>query len=252
MHAIPHILHKIGGILLILPALLLSCTSDSEAPVPEPAAPTEPIELHITLRAASPAAHTRATDDWLDPVGNNEKINNYTVILVQEGKVIDKFSKTLDTAAEQDEFTLKASDGAKTYDIYAFANVTDTQYDLSAITIGSTLPTAVADNTAVLKTANGFTGNIPMTGCMKGVTVTKGENQAFAIEVVRAMAKLTFTINNKAASKIRVVGYEIQPLTKGTDGVSLFETTNAPKAPPSMMTNQPSPLRARQRHTRQP
>lgn len=214
---------------LFLWALILTACSQ-DGTTDQTVSTAEQVDVRITLRTASHPAKTRATDDYLDPVGNNELINTYKIILAQGTTVRQVFDSDITASpAEQAEFTIRVATG--TYDIYAFANVTPAQYDLSGITAGNTLPTGFADNTAVLNTSNGETGNIPMTGVMKSVTINRGANQAFAVEVVRAMAKIQFNFTNATSQSIEVLGYEIEPLTADANGIYLFETVEDPKAP---------------------
>ena len=77
-----------------------------------------------------------------------------------------------------------------------------------------------------LATTNGWTKDIPMTSHVGGQTieVIEAENQSFEVELIRTMAKLELTFINNSQQEMKVVGYEVYPLT--TTGVSLFELDN--------------------------
>ena len=194
----------------------------------------------MTIKAKRPAPATRVeTGNWLDPVNDNEKIHHYWVAFVQDGVVKELVGKNYvgenhnayatekDTrptgtsarqAAEQDEFSFDVDPG--TYTVYGFANLTDAQWADLKIEEGKAFPDLSQKTLAI---TNGWGSAIPMTSNIKGqtVTVVPGENQNFAVEVVRAVAKLQLDFTNNSGQNMEILGYEIYPLTE--TNVSLME-----------------------------
>lgn len=194
----------------LLTLLLTACSSDpAEEPIPDGMGR---VRMIITC---NPTDTRGATGNWLNPTADVERIQKYTVVFAQgneEKQRITSASTTLNT--ERDEFEFFLAPG--TYTVYAYANIDN-------------VPTGVpADNaTLPVNTTNGWTGNIPMTG-KQTVNVVAGENQPFAIEVVRTMAKLQFDIKNTASQPVQILGYEVSPLTTSGTSIPLFP----PDVPP--------------------
>ncbi|MBQ9667615.1 MAG: FimB/Mfa2 family fimbrial subunit [Prevotella sp.] len=190
-------------------AALTACSDADEAPARQGMGMVE-----VRLTAPYQMA-TRATGDRLDPTADVEKIHNYMVAFVDaDGKVADRVTGNAQ-GAEEDTFRFLLAPG--TYTVYGFANF---DYDALGIVKGSDMPDL---SDAVIVTTNGWTQNIPMTSHVGGqeVTVVEAENQSFEVELVRTMAKLQLDFDNQSQQPIKLLGYEIYPLT--TDTVPLFE-----------------------------
>jgi len=200
--------------------------------------------VNVTIKAKRPAPATRTeTGNWLDPVGDNELINYYWVVFVDGSNTVSEVvgknwvgenhnvTTTGDTRpqgqdarkpAERDEFSFDVAPGQ--YTVYGFANITDAEWTALGITKGAPLPDL---SQKTLTITNGWDKIIPMTSNIKGqtVNVVAGDNQSFAVEVVRAVAKLQFDFTNDSGQQMDIVGIELFPLTK--DVVSLMENETA-------------------------
>ena len=220
-------------VLLLLTAALTACQQEDDMSTTDPI-PEGKGRVTMTIKARRPAPATRAeTGNWLDPVDSKERIHDYKVVFVNSSnEVVEMVSNTVDAqdGVEQDEFRFHLAPG--NYTVYGFANLSAEQWAATGITepvknpngevtTKGSLPTDFAQRT--INTSNGWDQNIPMTSRTGGqqITVVAGENQSFAVEVVRTMAKIQFNLTNKSGQKIEILGYEIYPLT--TTNVLLTE-----------------------------
>lgn len=199
---------------LILPLLLAAaCAQDADSPQsPEPAS----AKFRISAAAADGSPE--------DAVADNERINSYKIIFVNNQQTTEGTTarivravveKKFDTGAvEEDIFTVDLAPG--TYDIYAIANIStnsesstisDDNYrniidkgytdlpvsSLFVSNIGDKAPSHEAILSAFWKDMpNGYTGNIPMCGFIEDATVTGKIEESFSVEVVRMLAKMEF------------------------------------------------------------
>jgi len=205
-----------------------ACSSDDVDQIPEGMGQ---VEVRLTARYNSV---TRATGDWLDPTDTKEKIHEYWVAFVNTSGNVEELVHGDALGAEEHTFRFILPPGV--YTAYAFANLPDeipatgdnpavpgTPFSSLGIKKGDPMP----DLTNVkLATTNGWTKDIPMTSHVGGQTieVIEAENQSFEVELIRTMAKLELTFINNSQQEMKVVGYEVYPLT--TTGVSLFELDN--------------------------
>lgn len=220
-------------VLLLLTAALTACQQEDDMSTTDPI-PEGKGRVTMTIKARRPAPATRAeTGNWLDPVDSKERIHDYKVVFVNSSnEVVEMVSNTVDAqdGVEQDEFRFHLAPG--NYTVYGFANLSAEQWAATGIT--EPVKSANGEVTAVgnfpanfaqrtINTTNGWNTNIPMTSRTDGqqITVVAGENQNFAVEVVRTMAKMQFDLTNKSGQKIEILGYEIYPLT--TTNVLLTE-----------------------------
>jgi len=223
-------------------ALLLgSCSSDSGSD--EPGVTGKPVE--VTFNISAPADNISGTRGENIPPANtdgpaaNEKIHNWMIVLVNSNgdsktvRHIFKSSTIGDAGVERD--WVKAEIPSGTYDVYAFANISDEELKNQAgltFTVGSepsvgdkpawTFPTAADEKGVVSGYTVGGTaekGRIPMTGKMR-IKVTEAANQTFAVEVVRTVAKLSFSFATASGTDISVKSVSILPAMSGA--VDLF------------------------------
>lgn len=196
---------------LILPLLLAAaCAQDTDSPQsPEPAS----AKFRISAAAADPGTPE-------DPVADNEKINSYRIIFVNNQTVDGSnvrivravVPKDLLQAVEEDTFTVDLAPG--TYDIYAIANISTKPEDSNAPNyfthvkdkngrdnvskfLISEIGAMAPEHDDILKAywdvmPNGYTGDIPMCGFIKGAEVTGKIEESFSVEVVRMLAKMEF------------------------------------------------------------
>ena len=217
---------------LILPLLLAMACSDS-ADSPDPQEPAS-VGFRISTRTATDPGYPE------DPADANERINSYKIFLVdKQNKVRAIVEKNLGQAVEEDRFTANVPPG--TYNFYAFANITDAQIANLEVpgdpettnTIQSFFKLKQADITDNFTSSptfetlgkvvwknleNGFTGQIPMTGFLQGVTVTGKVEESFSIEVVRMLAKMEFQFsapNPKAVVPVTIKEVTVHGLSQG-------------------------------------
>lgn len=196
---------------LILPLLLAAaCAQDTGSPQsPEPAS----AKFRISAAAADPGTPE-------DPVADNEKINSYRIIFVNNQTVDGSnvrivravVPKDLLQAVEEDTFTVDLAPG--TYDIYAIANISTKPEDSNAPNyfthvkdkngrdnvskfLISEIGAMAPEHDDIQKAywdvmPNGYTGDIPMCGFIKGAEVTGKIEESFSVEVVRMLAKMEF------------------------------------------------------------
>lgn len=211
-----------------------------------------PTEVRITFSSRS-AAHSRAGEDGsaeedLNDPGKDknpnaavELIHDWWIAFVdRNGKVTilkrndledsDKIQSTAGTVAnpqggfESETFKLILPSG--TYDIYAFANITPPADAKKAIEdvlkSGELTGKYLSDFVSKEFVSNmqwPSNENIPMTGVMtKKISNTMEE--AFSIEVVRAVAKVEFDFENPSDEDITLQSLKFGRITKS--GVSLF------------------------------
>ena len=211
---------------MIIAATLVACQQEDDVLTTDPI-PDGKGRVTMTIKARRPAPATRAeTGNWLDPVDPVERIHDYKVIFVNgSNEVVEMVSNTIsgEDGVEQDEFRFHLAPG--TYTVYGFANLTAEQWTATGITVPvknpngevttkGSLPADFATRT--INTTNGWDKNIPMTSRTGGqqITVVAGENQTFAVEVVRTMAKLQIEFTNNSGQEMDILGYEIYPLTE--------------------------------------
>lgn len=224
-------------LLALATVLGLSACSNEDYRIPEGMGQVE-------IRLTSPYKKvTRADDDWLNPISNEEMIKEYWVVFVNSSdKVEEVIHENLSVAQEEHTFRFFLVPG--NYTVYGFANLPEdtpasgdnpaipgTPFSSLGIEKGSTMPDLT---TKKLATTNGWTGYIPMTSHTGGqqITVAEAENQSFEVELIRTMAKLELTFINDSQQQMDIVGYEISPLT--TTNVSLLE----PTAPENIVTSE--------------
>ena len=211
-------------LLALATVLGLSACSNEDYRIPEGMGQVE-------IRLSSPYRKvTRADNDWLNPISNEEMIKEYWVVFVNSSdKVEEVIHENLSVAQEEHTFRFMIVPGS--YTVYGFANLpAATTFESLGITKGSTMPDLT---TKKLATTNGWTGYIPMTSHTGGqqVTVVEAENQSFEVELIRTMAKLEFTFVNNSQQQMDIVGYEVSPLTK--TNVNLLE----PDSPDDFVTS---------------
>lgn len=216
--------------IFILLAIALSACQQDDALTDVNSTPSDKGQVMVTIREKATRPATRGeTGNWLDPVGNNELINNYWVVFAKEGTVAELVSKRIEPA-EQDTFVFTLDPG--TYTVYGFANLTDQQWSDLGIAKGAPLPNLSTKTIATTNNWKDLDLPLPMTSKMGGqnVTVVTDENQTFAVEVVRTMAKLQLDFTNNTVQPFEILGYEIYPLER--TNVSLLEP-----ATPSQIVN---------------
>ena len=187
-------------LLALATVLGLSACSNEDYQIPEGMGQVE-------IRLSSPYRKvTRADNDWLNPISDEEMIKEYWVVFVNSSdKVEEVIHENLSVAQEEHTFRFMIVPGS--YTVYGFANLpAATTFESLGITKGSTMPDLT---TKKLATTNGWTGYIPMTSHTGGqqVTVVEAENQSFEVELIRTMAKLEFTFVNNSQQQMDIVGY---------------------------------------------
>lgn len=202
-----------AALLLVMAAAVAACSGNDD--LTEDALPDGmgALTVEVTTRGA--------TGNYLDPTPSMELIQNYTVVFAQDNTVKKIVTSNSNLNTEKDRFRVMMAPG--NYTAYSFANM-DFATLYPTVAEGGAIPDGWAGNTAKLPvaTTNGWNTNIPMTG-HQDVEIVEGENQPFVLELVRAMAKLQFDFRNYTNQEIRVLGYEIEPLTKLGNSRHLFE-----------------------------
>lgn len=199
-----------------------------------------PTEVRITLSSRS-ANGTRADGGTpKDPNEEIEKIHNWWIAFVDaNGNVsVQTRNSTSDDGFEVETFNCIIPSG--TYDIYAFANIdySDTNLSTFVNSLATARKNATSKDAAITTIKEAMTKiplnstfepdnmtwskskNIPMTGYILGAQVRNTIEEAFSIEVIRAVAKVEFTFTNPTEDVITLKDLSFGPITK-TD-VSLF------------------------------
>ena len=244
--------HLIYYMTLLATVLLSACssdeTTDTEQPLPEGMG-------RIRMAICTPEAlTTRAVakpNAWETPDHDWEIIQSYRILICDEdNNIVQVIHRNLSSqhvvsAAASADSTYKTHDVvvsqpllAKTYNIYAVANLSD----YSDFDEGKTI-----DLNKTVRFPNGYSAtsddyfgeqrNIPMTGRLvdddgkpRTVTVTvNSTTDAGTITVWRVMAKLQFEFTNLSDHKIRVFGVEVDPINQASDdgpGIYLFSKDN--------------------------
>lgn len=194
--------HIVCGVLFLLPALLLSCASDSNLPVNE--GETALIRLTFTQQenASSRALST-----------NENTINDITVLVFDSnGKLTGSSFNTFTTSPYTMNVTARTGENCT---IYAIANAgsgffsgvnTIDAFNLKYVSLTSSDPSELGDKNS----------NIIMFGKKTPVKITEnttiGASDGFFLS--RLCTKLTFTIN--AATGITITGYQLCHVPMGS------------------------------------
>lgn len=156
----------------------------------------------------------------VDPSNDNERITSWWMAFVgasdRKVRAIASRDPSRKDAVEQE--TVDCDIPAGTYDVYAFANLS--QAELFAATglkfvVGETVGDDMS-KVVYKDMTNNFdkTKPLPMSG-WKSVTVTGRVTEPFAIEVVRMLGKVEFVFSNDATTPITVGSVSLGPLNTG-------------------------------------
>ncbi len=225
--------------LAVLAAMMFtSCTSDDNPVDSDGFGKMVDVTFEISAPAGFNAGSRASHIDpslTIDPAVN-ENIHTWTVVLVNTVGGVDKVYKVLRNGTIPDEGVerngIRTQIPADDYTVYAFANISDSDIE-SATGLTLSEGAAVGDiNPSAWNFAGVFpeytlnssaiADRIPMTGKMT-ITATEAANQSFAIEVVRLVAKMSFSFATDAeGTSISVKGISLLPAHTGV--VDLFPT----------------------------
>lgn len=222
------IIYSTAALLSLL--LAPSCTEansgdDPDDPVFKEGVDTE-VRVSLTSRSGN---YTRGDGEPRDPNSSIELIHDWWIAFVDlNGKVTIKQGggTASDPGFETETFTFILPSG--TYDVYAFANITtpaDPETFIKGLLDNNKKITGKALSELVKNSEfqNGMQWssekNIPMTGQMQ-VKIRNTIEEAFSIEVIRAVAKVEFTIENPTDDYIKLKNLTFDRIT--TSDISLF------------------------------
>lgn len=187
---------------LTLFALLAACSSEDSGEQ------TEGAMAHVTMNIA-----TRATGTPESAANNAEKIHTWWVVFVNRAGNVQKIVQRPSSDSYVEEETVELDIPTGTYTLYAFANITQSAVTTAGYTFTEGSPKPAGIDAATWTLANGYSGDIPMTG-RQNVTVTNRVNQTFSIEVVRMLAKMEFRYKNESTKALSINSLSIKQVQK--------------------------------------
>lgn len=227
----------------------------SDEPSFEEGIPTD-VRILLSSRASN---YTRADGNPKDPNSSIEYMHNWWIVLVdtkgnttllkrddeEKVNIVTAGSAPANANGGFEIETFKTVIPSGTYDIYAFANIDYSATNLSAFvnSLATARKTATSKDAAInaikeamktirlnstFETGNmtwSKSANIPMTGYLLGAQVRNTIEEAFSIEVIRAVAKVEFTIDNPTDDYIKLKGLGFERIT--TSDISLFPDYSA-------------------------
>ncbi|MDE5814214.1 MAG: hypothetical protein K2H72_08010 [Muribaculaceae bacterium] len=220
----------------VLTAMLsVGCSQSEDNEPKEPGfEPGVPTEVSFSLRSRS-GNYTRAADGRpQDPTERVEYIHNWWIAFVDSKGNVTVKQRDGASADGFEAETFKVVIPSGTYNIYAFANI-------NVPANSETVVKGLLDNNNTISgkalsqfVTAGFEQdgmrwssdrNIPMTGYLEGVKIRNTVEEAFSIEVIRAVAKVEFSINNPSEEEVTLKSLLFDRITKSD--VSLFPDLSA-------------------------
>lgn len=172
---------------------------------------------------------------------DNELIHDYTVVFVNGASTVCAVVNRAETAVkgfDYEEFEVEINPGI--YTIYAFANCSalpDNIRDvLGTLSVGSPLPANFPELTAKLNAYYAPGSLIPMSGIMKGVTISGLPNSNLSVEVIRMLARIEFMFTNATSDPVEITGVSLLPVYCGdVSALPMFETGSGKIARPVLL-----------------
>lgn len=227
--------------MLLASVLLIAGCGDSSHNPEESVEEGIPTKVTFSLSAMSNSSPlSRGDGTPVDPVDDNEKINDWFVVFVDKNNLVREIVSRADAgisitnnAVEQETFSCILPSG--TYSVYAFANITPEELTTATgLTFSKNSSVKHEDiqkavwntvqygesNNELTTELNLWSGNIPMSGHLSQIKVRNTIEESFSIEVVRMVAKVEFKFTNPTEDDITIKSISLEPVTQ--TAVSLF------------------------------
>ena len=218
------------ALILMVLAFISACSTDSADSIQGGNGDDnqgDKVTVHMTLATAS-SSGTRATLSWNDGV-DAENMKSWVVAFVKDNKVVS-FAENTDVSANnriKDEVTIKDLPKGDTYQVYSFANLTDTDLGIAKDA------TVDFDSKKWKMDGNGFdvtTKGIPMSNKQEVTIDASGKPDKTELWVVRMLAKVTLQFRNPSATPLEINDITISDITKNSkDNADAYNIMLLPK-----------------------